>query len=57
MEFSAGIPIHRVLSSIALENACMGDEFQLLEQFDDMSVVEFEEYELGVFWWDGNVFF
>ena len=49
MEFSAGIPIHRVLSSIALENACMGDEFQLLEQFDDKSVVEFEEYELGVF--------
>ena len=49
MEFSAGIPIQRVLSSIALENACMGDEFQLLEQFDDMSVVGFEEYELGVF--------
>ena len=57
MEFSAGIPIHRVLSSIALENASMGDEFQLLEQFDDMSVVEFEEYELRVFLMRWQCFF
>ena len=49
MEFSLGIPIHRVLPSIAPENACMGDEFQVLEQFRDKSVMESEEYELEVF--------
>ena len=58
MEFSLGIPIHRVLPSIAMENASMGDdEFQVLEQFRDQSVIEFEEYELEVFLMKWQCFF
>ena len=40
MEFSADIPDHVVLPTIALEKACMGHEFKVVEQFRDKSIVE-----------------
>ena len=40
MEFSADIPDHVVLPAIALEKACMGHEFKVVEQFRDKSIVE-----------------
>ena len=40
MEFSADIPDHGVLRTIALEKACMWHEFKVVEQLRDKSIVE-----------------
>ena len=40
MEFSADIPKNGVLSTIALEKACQGHEFKVVEQFRDKSIVQ-----------------
>ena len=55
MEFSADIPDHGVLPTIALEKACMGHEFKVVEQFRDKSIVELRGVRARGVPWDARV--
>ena len=55
MEFSADIPDHVVLPTIALEKACMGHEFKVVEQFRDKSIVELRGVRARGVPWDARV--